>query len=165
MEPFFIVILLFVVFIVMSVGVVVVKEDEVTIIERLGAYHLSIQAGIHYVIPFIDKKVASYTKSQNDLFISKKKYVTYDDSTLELSMSVSYQIIEPKLFHYGLSKDKPKFFKNFLEDKVTNQMLKTNKHDFQMDIEEFKSSIYRVSEEAMIAVGIKLIDIKLEKHI
>ncbi len=36
-------------------SVVVVKEREVMIIERLGNFHSVLAAGVHFIFPFIDR--------------------------------------------------------------------------------------------------------------
>ncbi len=33
----------------------VVKEKEVMVIERLGEFHCVLTAGVHYIVPFIDR--------------------------------------------------------------------------------------------------------------
>jgi len=47
---FLIILLLLVVF-----GVKIIPQSRAKVIERLGSYHTTLQTGLHYVIPFIDR--------------------------------------------------------------------------------------------------------------
>ena len=47
---FLIIILLIIVF-----GVKVIPQSRAKVVERLGAYHATLQTGVHYVIPFVDR--------------------------------------------------------------------------------------------------------------
>ena len=52
-------------------GLVIVQESEVMVIERLGAYHRTLQKGINFIVPFFDKprpiKMVRYLRKGQEL--------------------------------------------------------------------------------------------------
>ena len=48
-------IILIVILLVIVLGVRIVPQSTAKVIERLGSYHTTMQTGVHYVIPFIDR--------------------------------------------------------------------------------------------------------------
>lgn len=57
MNELFIVVIAFAIFVIILVskGVLVVKQAEVIIIERFGKYHKTLTSGLHIIVPIIDK--------------------------------------------------------------------------------------------------------------
>ena len=51
--------LLIVIIVVIVLGIKIIPQSEAKVIERLGAYNNTLQTGVHYVFPIIDRVAAT----------------------------------------------------------------------------------------------------------
>nr|WP_163502031.1 SPFH domain-containing protein [Halomonas socia] len=98
-------------------GLVIVRQSEVMVIERLGSFHRVLESGINIIIPFIDQPRAitmiRYRKMGDDyhaittdeIRIDRREtvmdfpgqpVVTTDNVTVRINGALYYQIIDPK---------------------------------------------------------------------
>ncbi|WP_163647921.1 SPFH domain-containing protein [Modicisalibacter sp. 'Wilcox'] len=98
-------------------GLVIVRQSEVMVIERLGSFHRVIESGINVIIPFIEqpraitmiryeKRGDDYTAvSRQETRIDRREtvmdfpgqpVVTTDNVTVRINGALYYQIIDPK---------------------------------------------------------------------
>ncbi|MDR0582913.1 MAG: SPFH/Band 7/PHB domain protein [Treponema sp.] len=101
-------------------SLVIVPQSRAYIIERLRAYNKTLNVGIHFKIPFIDRvrnnqtilgdktgllRGASSVKgiSLKEAFVDseKQEVITRDNVTIGADTVVYYQVIDPKLYTYG----------------------------------------------------------------
>ena len=94
MEIFFIIVLVLVL-IVAACSIKVVKQSEVRIIERLGKYHKTAQAGLNFIVPFIDNVRAVVSLKQQTMDVTPQSVITKDNVTITIDTVVFYQITEP----------------------------------------------------------------------
>jgi regulator of protease activity HflC (stomatin/prohibitin superfamily) len=73
----------------------VVKQSEVYVIERFGKYHQTAQAGLNFILPFIDKVRAIVSMKQQTMDIPPQGVITKDNVTITIDTVVFYQIIDP----------------------------------------------------------------------
>ena len=73
----------------------VVKQSEVYVIERLGKYHQTAQAGLNFILPFVDKVRAIVSMKQQTMDIPPQGVITKDNVTITIDTVVFYQIIDP----------------------------------------------------------------------
>ncbi|MDX2128332.1 MAG: SPFH domain-containing protein [Chloroherpetonaceae bacterium] len=105
------------VIILISKGVRIIQQAEVTIVERLGRYHKTLESGINIIVPIIDKPREiewRYTRTDpagRTVYISsrtskidmretlydfpKQNVITKDNVTMEINALVYFQIIDP----------------------------------------------------------------------
>ncbi|WP_163577604.1 SPFH domain-containing protein [Halomonas faecis] len=98
-------------------GLVIVRQSEVMVIERLGSFHRVLESGINIIIPFIEQPRAitmiRYKKlgeeyqplTSDDVRIDRREtvmdfpgqpVVTTDNVTVTINGALYYQIIDPK---------------------------------------------------------------------
>lgn len=94
MEIFFIV-LIVIVLIVASVSIKVVRQSEVRIIERFGRYHKTAEAGLNFILPFVDKIRAVVSLKQQTMDVTPQSVITKDNVTITIDTVVFYQIMDP----------------------------------------------------------------------
>jgi len=72
------------------------------IIERFGGYHTTWTTGIHMKIPFVDRvaKVVSLKEKVADFM--PQAVITKDNVTMQIDTVLFYQVVDPKLFAYGI---------------------------------------------------------------
>ena len=80
----------------------IIPQANAMIIERLGAYHKTWGVGIHVKIPFIDKMVKTVTLKEIVVDFEPQPVITKDNVTMQIDTVIFYQIIDPKLYTYGV---------------------------------------------------------------
>ena len=94
MEIFLIVILVFDL-IVAFASIKVVRQSEVRVIERLGKYHKTAEAGLNFILPFVDKVRAVVSLKQQTMDVTPQSVITKDNVTITIDTVVFYQITDP----------------------------------------------------------------------
>ena len=94
MEIFLIVVLVFVL-IVAFASIKVVRQSEVRVIERLGKYHKTAEAGLNFILPFVDKVRAVVSLKQQTMDVTPQSVITKDNVTITIDTVVFYQITDP----------------------------------------------------------------------
>lgn len=95
-------IVLFAFVIVLFMAVKTVPQQEVWIIERLGKYNKSLEAGINFILPFIDKVAYKHTLKERAIDVAEQTAITNDNVTLSLDGVLYVRIINPKDASYGV---------------------------------------------------------------
>ena len=83
-------------------NVQVVPQSSCRIIERLGKYKATWQAGLHVKVPFIDNVVRYITLKEQVLDYPPQNVITKDNVTMQIDTVVYFQITDPKLYAYGV---------------------------------------------------------------
>jgi len=100
----------------------IVKQQEYTIIERLGKFLKISSPGLHFKIPLIDNRVANMSVRifQLDVKVETK---TQDNVFVDVVVSVQYRVLPEKIYEaYYLLKDPEKQIKAFVFDVVRAQV-------------------------------------------
>lgn len=91
----FLLVLLILIAILLVKSVKVVKQSEVYIIERLGKFHKSADAGLTIIIPFIDTVRSVVSLKQQTMDVQPQEVITADNVTITIDTVVFYKVIEP----------------------------------------------------------------------
>ena len=94
MEIFFIIVIVLVL-VVAFASIKVVRQSEVRIIERLGKYHNTAEAGLNFILPFVDKVRAVVSLKQQTMDVTPQSVITKDNVTITIDTVVFYQITDP----------------------------------------------------------------------
>ena len=95
-------IILIVILLVIVLGVRIIPQSTAKVIERLGSYHATMQTGVHYVIPFIDRVANDVTLKEIVKDFAPQPVITKDNVTMQIDTVVYFQITDPKLYTYGV---------------------------------------------------------------
>ena len=79
----------------------VVKQAYAYVIERLGVYHAVWGAGIHFLMPFVDRIAKKVSLMERVLDYPPQPVITKDNVTMQIDTVVYFQVTDPKLFCYG----------------------------------------------------------------
>ena len=96
-----IVIILFVLIILIK-SVRIVPQRSAYIIERLGKYQQTLEAGFHILIPFVDKVAYIHTLKESAIDVESQTCITKDNISIEVDGILYLQIIDPKKASYGI---------------------------------------------------------------
>jgi len=88
--------------IVLVSGIRVVPQARALVIERLGAYHRTLQTGLHYRIPFVERISSNVSLKEIVNDFAPQPVITKDNVTMQIDTVVYYQITDPKLYTYGV---------------------------------------------------------------
>lgn len=95
----FIVVIILIIFI---SGIKIIPQSRAKVVERLGRYNATLQTGIHYVIPFIDRIQSDVTLKEIVKDFAPQPVITKDNVTMQIDTVVYFQITDPKLYAYGV---------------------------------------------------------------
>lgn len=80
----------------------VVPQRSVYVVERLGKYYASLEAGFHVIIPFIDKIVYKHTLKEQAIDVPPQTCITRDNIAVEVDGILYLQVIDPQRSSYGI---------------------------------------------------------------
>lgn len=94
MFGFFLVVLVLVIIVALS-SIKVVRQSEVKIVERFGKYYKTAEAGLNFILPFVDNIRAVVSLKQQTMDVTPQSVITKDNVTITIDTVVFYQITEP----------------------------------------------------------------------
>lgn len=96
------IILLAIIFLILIRNIRIVPQATTFILERLGAYHATWTVGIHIKVPFIDRVVKVISLKEKVADFQPQAVITKDNVTMQIDTVLFYQIVDPKLYAYGI---------------------------------------------------------------
>ncbi len=79
----------------------IVPQANEFIIERLGKYKKTWDAGLHFTIPFIDRIAKRVTLKEQVLDTPPQPVITKDNVTMQIDTVVYFRVFDAKLYTYG----------------------------------------------------------------
>ncbi len=98
--PFFLVALA-VVFIIESIRIV--PHQNAWVVERMGKYNETLEAGFNAIVPFIDRVGYRHSLKEVPLDVAEQTCITRDNTQLAVDGIIYFQVTDPKLASYGTS--------------------------------------------------------------
>jgi len=97
--------LLFLVLVVVSLAKTaqIVPQRSAYIIERLGKYHKTLEAGFHLLIPFVDRVAYRHTLKEEAIDVPSQACVTRDNIQVVVNGIVYLQVIDARQASYGIT--------------------------------------------------------------
>jgi len=83
-------------------GIKIIPQSRAYVVERLGAYHRTLQTGLHYVIPFIERVANNVSLKEIVKDFAPQPVITKDNVTMQIDTVVYFQITDSKLYSYGI---------------------------------------------------------------
>lgn len=101
MEVSIIILVLAVVFISQSIRIV--PQQNAWVIERLGKFDRTLQAGLNFLVPFIDKVAYKHSLKEIPLDVPSQVCITKDNTQLQVDGIIYFQVTDPMKASYGSS--------------------------------------------------------------
>ena len=79
----------------------VVPQREVFVVERLGKFYKSLEAGFHILIPFIDKVSYKHTLKEQTIDVPSQSCITADNIAVEID-GILYPGQDAQAASYGI---------------------------------------------------------------
>ncbi len=97
-----IVLLIIVALILICVNIRIVPQGYVYVIEHLGRYKTSWQAGLHVKTPFLERVAKTISLKEQVLDFPPQPVITKDNVTMQIDSVVFMKVFDPNLYTYGV---------------------------------------------------------------
>ena len=96
-------IIVFAVIVVLFKTARIVPQKQAWIVERLGKYHATLSAGLHILMPFVDRVAYRRDLKEMAIDVPPQQCVTRDNIIVEVDGLLYLQIVDPIKASYGIS--------------------------------------------------------------
>lgn len=95
-------IIIIIILVILISGVKIIPQSGAKVVERLGSYYGTLQTGVHYIMPFVDRVAQDVTLKEIVKDFAPQPVITKDNVTMQIDTVVYFQITDPKLYTYGV---------------------------------------------------------------
>ncbi|MBC8378857.1 MAG: paraslipin, partial [Planctomycetes bacterium] len=81
----------------------IVPQKEAYIVQRLGKYARTLEAGFHILIPFVDQIAYRHTLKEQAVDVPPQQCITRDNIAVEVDGILYMQVFDPKRASYGIN--------------------------------------------------------------
>lgn len=85
-----------------NLTVKIVPQQQVWVLERLGKFETSLQAGLNFVVPFIDVVRYKHLLKEIVLDIPAQACITKDNVSVQVDGVIFYRVVDPVKASYGI---------------------------------------------------------------
>ena len=100
--PYILIAIGVIVLILLVTNIHVVQQSRAFVVERLGAYHTTWGVGPHVKLPIIDRVAKRVSLKEQVVDFAPQPVITKDNVTMQIDTVIYFQIIDPKLYTYGV---------------------------------------------------------------
>lgn len=164
MNPFFIVLiaLAVVIFIILVSSIKVVRQSTAVVVERLGKFHRLLGTGVHFIVPFIDRRVGGAISLKERIAdFPPQPVITKDNVTMQIDTVVYYQVTDAKLFTYGVE-DPVRAIENLTATTLRNLVGELELDGTLTSRDTVNSKMRLILDEATDPWGIKINRVELK---
>ncbi|MBN1542046.1 paraslipin [candidate division KSB1 bacterium] len=95
--------LIFFALVVFSRTITIVPQKSAFIVERLGKYAGTLEAGFHILIPFLDRIAYRHTLKEQALDVIPQTCITKDNISVQVDGILYLQVVDPRKASYGIN--------------------------------------------------------------
>ena len=95
--------LAFVVVIVVAKTATVVPQQSAFVVENLGKYSRTLQAGFHVLVPFVERVAYRHSLKEQALDVAEQICITRDNVQVGVDAVLYMQVLDPHLASYGIT--------------------------------------------------------------
>jgi regulator of protease activity HflC (stomatin/prohibitin superfamily) len=137
-------------------GVKIIPQQSAFVVERLGKYHNTLNAGVNYIIPFVDRVGYRHTLKEQTLDIPEQVCITRDNVQVGVDGVLFMQVVDPQMASYGISN----YGMSVIQLAQTTMRSEIGKIDLDKTFEErtqINSAIVSAVNEASRTWGVKIL--------
>ena len=97
-------ILILLVLVVLIRCIVIVPQSNAFVVERLGVYKTTWEAGLHLKIPFIERVARRVSLKEEVADFTPQPVITRDNVTMMIDTVVFFQVFDAKAYAYGVNR-------------------------------------------------------------
>ena len=91
-----------IILIVLALNVKVVQQSRAYVVERMGAFHAVWGVGIHFKLPLLERVAKIVSLKEQVVDFAPQPVITKDNVTMQIDTVIYFQIVDPKLYTYGV---------------------------------------------------------------
>ncbi|MEE9935532.1 MAG: paraslipin [Deltaproteobacteria bacterium] len=137
-------------------GVCIIPQQSAYVIERLGKFNRVLQAGISYIVPFVDRVAYRHTLKEQALDIPEQVCITRDNVQVGVDGVIFIQVFDPQMASYGISN----YVFSIVQLAQTTMRSEVGKIDLDKTFEErttINSAIVSAINDAARTWGVKIL--------
>ncbi len=177
MNPFNIVLIVLVVLVVMYVlrGIKIVSQSETVIVERLGKYNRTLNAGINVILPIIEQAKETIVRRQNGALsrssridmreqvydFDKQSVITKDNVMTEINALLYFQIVDPMKAVYEIQ-NLPVAIEKLTQTTLRNVVGEMELDETLTSRDTINSKLRNVLDDATNKWGVKVNRVELQ---
>ena len=153
-----------IILILLVTNIQVVQQSRAFVVERLGAYQTTWGVGVHIKLPFIDRVAKRVSLKEQVVDFAPQPVITKDNVTMQIDTVIYFQIIDPKLYAYGVEHPMSAIenltattLRNIIGDLELDQSLTSRDH--------ITTQMRSILDEATVPWGIKVNRVELKNII
>ncbi len=147
----------------LNASVKVISTSDKAVVERLGIYKRTLNPGLQFIWPVVEKIVYYDTTRERLLDIEPQEVITKDQITLKINAAVFWKIVDIKQYYYNVEISR-------IEVLISNLVLTTLRAEIGlMSLEELLSKIKQLNTrllqdlaESTNSWGVKIIRVDLQ---
>ena len=98
----FFAVLAFIVLVTILKTAIIVPQKTAFIVERLGKYRCTLEAGFHILVPFIDRIAYRHTLKEQAIDVPPQECITKDNIAVSVDGILYMQVMDPAKASYGI---------------------------------------------------------------
>ena len=84
-------------------NIIIVPQANTYVIERLGKYYTTLDAGMHLKVPFLDRVAKRVSLKEQVADFPPQPVITRDNVTMQIDTVVFFQVVDATLYTYGVN--------------------------------------------------------------
>ena len=85
-------------------NIVIVQQSKAYVVERLGAFRVVWNVGLHLKVPFVERVAKKVSLKEQVADFAPQPVITKDNVTMQIDTVIYFQITDPKLYTYGVER-------------------------------------------------------------
>lgn len=81
----------------------IVPQKQAWVVQRLGKYHSTLEAGLHFLVPIADNVAYKHSLKEQAIDVPPQQCITKDNITVEVDGILYMMVIDPVKASYGIS--------------------------------------------------------------
>ena len=98
------VVLVVVAVVLFATSIRIVRQATGVVVERLGKYNKTLDTGVHFILPLFDRTLPAVSLKERVADFQPQPVITKDNVTMQIDTVVYFQVIDVKLFTYGVER-------------------------------------------------------------
>lgn len=96
--------LVLILLLVVVANIKIVPQASAFVVERMGVYHATWEAGLHLKIPFLERVAKRVSLKEQVADFNPQPVITRDNVTMQIDTVVFFQVTDSKLYTYGVER-------------------------------------------------------------
>ncbi|MGX9358368.1 SPFH domain-containing protein [Mycoplasma sp. 128] len=152
------------VIVLLCLSIKIVPETYFWIVQRLGKYHRTLEKGVNFIFPIIDRVVVKENIKEKVFDFPVQSVITKDNATIKVDTVVYLKIFDAKLYSYG-AENPFKAIENLVATTLRNLIGELELDQSLTSREIINAKLTKTLDEASDAWGIRVNRVEIQNII